>query len=149
MRTFRNVRTLTDAHFPEGVDFMSIDMEGAEMTALRQLFPPGSTRASVGAFASASADAPLHPAPVAVLLVEWRAVDKTKRTDFMAELGYSSLRIQGDELFWREDLVRAAHVRAHVVEETGKARTLADHRYRIGRPEGASLAELIQKAQTA
>ena len=145
-----NIRTLADAHFREGVDFMSIDMEGAEMTALRQLFPRGSDADNVGASASAAsagAGAPLLPAPIAVLLVEWRKEDGTTRAEFMEKRGYSSLRIGGDELFWREDLVRAAHTRAHVVAETGQPRTLADHRFHIGRPIGATLAELVAKSQ--
>ena len=91
-----NLRQLVDENFPSGLDFMSVDMEGAEMTALEQL---NFTNALNG-----------EPIPrIAVLLVEVLPEDGTSRRDLMARVGYENVfvggRRGGDELFWHPKLV--------------------------------------------
>lgn len=87
-------------HFPDGVDFMSVDMEGLEDIALKQL--------------NLTVDAATGlPTPrVGVLLIEWRRQDGSKRKDMLGGLGYTCILITntinadrknaqaGDELCW-------------------------------------------------
>jgi hypothetical protein len=87
-----NIRRLMEEHLPGRIDFMSIDMEGAEMMALHQL---NFTMAANG-----------EPIPaIAVLLVEWRTTDRDSRVQLMAKAGCQSVRIGGDEIFWHPALV--------------------------------------------
>lgn len=68
------------AHIGHHVDFVSIDIEGHEMVALKQIVA-------------------YHLRP-RVVLVEWRPKDADSRKDFMRSHNYGHYRFRNDELFW-------------------------------------------------
>ena len=79
---------MQDEDWSRGFDFVSIDVEGTELEVLKKV-------------------------PIKVMVIEWRAIDKDLRAEYLSQFGYVRLTNvlifdpeRGDEIFYRPDLIQ-------------------------------------------